>query len=565
MIQFDEEKQDKKIKDLYSTEEEELAQMLAARYGLLYVNFSQIPINSDALRMIEEAKARAAKCVAYNRIDKRLEIAVLSPKNDATIALIGELEQKGYKVSQAMASINSLTRAWEMYKDLSFASETKAGSLEVSSEEIADMLGKVQTIDDVKKAVADILSKNKSFRISKIFEIILAGALATGASDVHLEPEENAVRLRLRLDGVLHNVLSLDHETYHLLLSRVKLLSGMKLNIKNAAQDGRLSVKLNESEIEIRVSILPGSYSESIVMRILNPKSIAVPLESMGIDPKLFAVLQKEIDRPEGMILTTGPTGSGKTTTLYAFLRKVSQPEIKIITIEDPIEYHLPGIVQTQVESEKGYDFLNGLRAALRQDPDIIMVGEIRDNETARIAINSAQTGHLVFSTLHTNSAAGTFPRLIDLGVNPKTLTSAVNIALAQRLVRVLCPSCKKQLPLDPENAALVAKTVASIADASYRDALTKDGIDVAKHWVPVGCGKCNMTGYKGRIGIYEGILRSEAVENAVIGNPSEREIKKAALAQGLLDMRQDGVLKMLRSVTSLDELSRVIDLFDEF
>ncbi|MEI6345628.1 MAG: GspE/PulE family protein [bacterium] len=565
MIQFDEDKQNKKIKDLYSTEEEELAQMLAARYGLLYVNFAQIPINSDALRVIEEAKARAAKCVAYNRVDKRLEIAVLSPKNDATVALIGELEQKGYKVSQAMASINSLTRAWEMYKDLSFASETKAGSLEVSSEEIADMLVKVRTVEDVKKLVADILSQNKGFRISKIFEIILAGALATGASDVHLEPEENAVRLRLRLDGVLHNVLSLDHETYHLLLSRVKLLSGMKLNIKNNAQDGRLSVKLNESEIEIRVSILPGSYSESIVMRILNPKSIAVPLESMGIDPKLFAILQKEIDRPEGMILTTGPTGSGKTTTLYAFLRKVSQPEIKIITIEDPIEYHLPGIVQTQVESEKGYDFLNGLRAALRQDPDIIMVGEIRDSETANIAINSAQTGHLVFSTLHTNSAAGTFPRLIDLGVNPKTLTSAVNIALAQRLVRVLCPSCKKQVPLDAENAILVAKTVAGIADASYREALTKDGIDVAKQWLPVGCDKCNMTGYKGRIGIYEGILRSEAVEAAVIANPSEREIKKAALAQGLLDMRQDGVLKMLRGVTSLDELSRVIDLFDEF
>ncbi len=565
MIQFDEDKQNKKVKDLYSAEEEELAQMLATRYGLLYVNFSQIPINSDALRVIEEAKARTAKCAAYNRVDKRLDLAVLSPKNDATIALIGELEQKGYKVTQSVASINSLTRAWEMYKDLSFASETKAGSLEVSNEEIAEMLSKVQTIGDVKKTVTDVLSQNKGFRISKIFEIILAGALATGASDIHLEPEEDFIRLRLRLDGVLSNVLSIDHETYHLLLSRVKLLSGMKLNIKNDAQDGRISVKLNESEIEIRVSVLPGSYSESIVMRILNPKSISVPLESMGIDSKLLAILKREIDRPEGMILTTGPTGSGKTTTLYAFLRTVSKPEIKIITIEDPIEYHLPGIVQTQVESDKGYDFLNGLRAALRQDPDVIMVGEIRDNETAKIAVNSAQTGHLVFSTLHTNSAAGTFPRLIDLGVNPKIITSAVNIALAQRLVRVLCSSCKKQAPLDAENAGLVAKTLANIADPSYREALTKENIDATKQWLPAGCAQCNMTGYKGRIGIYEGILRSEAVEKAVIANPSEREIKKAALPQGMLDMRQDGVLKMLRGVTSLEELSRVIDLFDEF
>src|SRR3989344_5000166 len=282
----------------------------------------------------------------------------------------------------------SLEKAWSFYKDLSFATETKAGSLEISNDEIRKMMNEVRTKEDIKKLITDLLAQKKGFRISKILEIILAGALATKASDVHVEPEENYVRLRYRLDGVLNDVIMFDRETYTLLLSRVKLLSGMKLNIKKDSQDGRFSVKLDTLEIEIRASILPGAYDESIVLRILNPNSIAVPLEDLGIDPKLLAVLHHEISKPEGMLLTTGPTGSGKTTTLYAFLKKIHTPDIKIITIEDPIEYHLPGVVQTQTEEEKGYTFLSGLRSALRQDPDIIMIGEIRDSETAEIAIH---------------------------------------------------------------------------------------------------------------------------------------------------------------------------------
>lgn len=560
MIQFDEDKQNKKIQDLQASEEEQLAQMLAERYQLDYVTFAQTPVNTDALRLIDETKARASKIAVYNKVDKRLDIAVLSPRNEESLAVIEELKMKGYLPTMSVVSINSLNRAWDMYKDLSYASETKAGSLEVSNDEIGELLKKVRTIEDVKKYISDVLSKSKGFRISRIFEVILAGALATGASDVHLEPEEESVGLRLRLDGVLNHVLTLDRETYALLLSRIKLLSGMKLNIKADAQDGRLSVKINETEIEIRVSILPGAYSESVVMRILNPKSIAVPLEDLGIDPKLLTVILREIDRPEGMILTTGPTGSGKTTTLYAFLRKVHNPEIKVITIEDPIEYHMPGIVQTQTDNEKGYNFLSGLRAALRQDPDVIMVGEIRDNETAKIAINSAQTGHLVFSTLHTNSAAGTFPRLIDLGVNPKIITSAINLALAQRLVRVLCPQCKKSAPIEGDKKVIVEKSLAGISDKSYLENLTNRNTQ----WLSVGCEKCNGLGYKGRIGIYEGILRTQEIEQAVINNPSEREIKKAAASQGLLDMRQDGILKVLQGITSFEELSRVIDLEED-
>jgi type II secretory ATPase GspE/PulE/Tfp pilus assembly ATPase PilB-like protein len=352
------------------------------------------------------------------------------------------------------------------------------------------------------------------------------------------------------------NVLDFDKDTYSLLLSRIKLLSGLKLNIKKDSQDGRFSVHIKDVDIEIRTSILPGAYNESVVMRILNPKSIGVPLEELGIPPKLLAVILKEIDKPNGMLLTTGPTGSGKTTTLYAFLKKAHNPTVKIITIEDPIEYHLPGIVQTQT-NDKGYTFLDGLRSALRQDPDIIMVGEIRDGETAAIAINSALTGHLVFSTLHTNSAAGAFPRLIDLGINSKIMSSAINIVLAQRLVRKLCEFCKKPTPLDGAIKAEIDKVVATIFDKTEIPPIP------ANIFTPGECEKCNHTGYKGRIGIYEGIKISPEVNSVIEMSPSEAEVEKAASPQGILTLKQDGIIKVLKGITSISELERVITIED--
>ncbi|MCL5781911.1 MAG: GspE/PulE family protein, partial [Patescibacteria group bacterium] len=303
-------------------------------------------------------------------------------------------------------------------------------------------------------------------------------------------------------------------------------------------------------------SVLPGAYNESVVLRILNPKTIDIPLEDLGINKKLLAVLENEISRPDGMILTTGPTGSGKTTTLYAFLKKVHNPTVKIITIEDPIEYHLPGIVQTQV-NDKGYNFLEGLRAAVRQDPDIIMIGEIRDNETASIAVNSALTGHLVFSTLHTNDAAGTFPRLSDLGVNPSITPSALRVSMAQRLVRKLCEYCKAEAIVDGETKNEIEATVATIEDQSLVPP------DRTKMWVSKGCPKCNNTGYKGRIGIYEAILMNENIEHAVQSGSNDREIWLAAKGQGILTMKQDGILKVLSGVTSIEELQRVISIED--
>ncbi len=557
MIEFNEDKQNLKIQTLYKQEEEELAQLLAQRYGIPYIDLSSIPINTDALRLINEPEARENKVALFGILGKKLQLAVFAPERQETKNIIRALEEKNYTVLTFMASTASLEKAWGRYKDLSFAFETKAGSLDISSEEIESFLKKVQTIADISKLIEEALSLKKTYRTSRLLAIICAGALSTKASDIHIEPEEAYAGIRYRLDGVLIPIIKFDKDSYAQLLSRIKLLSGLKLNIKESAQDGRFSIKIYQDDIEIRTSVLPGAYGESIVMRILNPTSISVPMEELGIPDKLLKIVQHEIARPNGMILTTGPTGSGKTTSLYAFLRKVHTEGIKIITIEDPIEYHMPGIVQTQVDAKKGYTFASGLRSALRQDPDVIMVGEIRDEETAEIAINASLTGHLVFSTLHTNNAAGAFPRLIDLGINPKVISSSITMAIAQRLVRKLCQECKKESPLPENRRKIIEEILASLPE----DEKWKGDIHV---YQAVGCKACNGTGFKGRIGIYEAIKTDQAIEDIIRDNPSEREIRKAARPQGILTMAQDGVLKSLTGITSLDELERVVDLESE-
>jgi type IV pilus assembly protein PilB len=555
-IQFDEDKQNRKLNELLRKEEEELVQMLSAKYGVEYVNLLGTGINTDALRLITEDTARTSQTAAFALINKKVKIAARNPQSEQANAVFEDIKTKGYEPEVYIASMQSLEKAWKMYKDLSFAYESKAGSLEISSEEIASIIKEAKSLPTIVSILENTMSAKKSYRISRLLETIVAGALSIEASDIHFEPEETYVQLRYRLDGVLQEVIRFDNETFALILSRIKLISGMKLNIKKDSQDGRFSIRLPIGDIEVRASILPGAYNESVVLRLLNPKSIDVPLESLGINDKLLNILLKEIDRPDGMILTTGPTGSGKTTTLYSFLKKIHNPKIKVVTIEDPIEYHLPGIVQTQV-NDKGYTFAEGLRATVRQDPDVIMIGEIRDSETADIAINSALTGHLVFSTLHTNDAAGTYPRLIDLGINSKVLTSAIRVAMAQRLVRKLCTFCKKEVVIEGDDQKEIEETVNVIQDKSLVPT------ERTKMFVSVGCDKCNNTGYKGRVGIYEAILTNKKIEDAVEMNPSEREIWAAAQDQGILTMKQDGVLKILSGITSLDELRRVISLTD--
>ncbi|HEY4499127.1 MAG TPA: GspE/PulE family protein [Candidatus Paceibacterota bacterium] len=555
MVDFDEDKQNLQLAELRQKEEEEFMQSAATSRGLQYFNLSGVPIETDALGIIPEPQAREAQAAAFQLVDKRVGVGVLDPDNAKTKAVVETLSSKGYTVTLFLISRRSLEHAFSHYAEISRVKEMKGGSFDISSDEIQKMLGDLHTVLDIKKHIESILAAKEGFQTTRIVEVLLAGALGVNASDLHVEPEEKQVRLRYRLDGVLNDVLDISYDVYNYILSRIKLISGLKLNLHTTAQDGRFSIHTNDTEIEIRTSILPGAYGESIVLRVLNPEAIAVSMEELGLEKHLQEVLAREITKPNGMILNTGPTGSGKTTTLYAFLKKVHEPGIKIITIEDPVEYHLKGIVQTQTNPDKGYTFSSGLRAALRQDPDIIMVGEIRDEETAEIAINAAATGHLVFSTLHTNDAAGTFPRLLSLGVNPKVISSSVTVAMAQRLARKLCTYCKKESALAGNDKVIVEKILLEITVPEYQ------GLTLKNVFSPVGCKLCNMTGYKGRIGIFEAILMDQKIEAAIIQNPSEREIAQAARGQGLLTMSQDGVVKLLGGVTSIEELRRVIDI----
>ena len=422
-----------RLADLRRREEEELATILSKKYGIEYRDLTRLSINPNALQAIPEAVARTAEVAGFDLTGNKLSLGVRSPAQPKLAAVLEDLKNRNFVITEFMVSRESLERAWEHYKDLSVAVGTKAGVIDISPEELKKEIAEIHSVDEIKKAITDVTELKRAFRISKILEVVLAGAFATGASDIHIEPEQKEVRVRYRLDGVLHDVANFDQETHELLLSRLKLLSGLKLNVKDAPQDGRFSIVLDSEQVEVRTSVIPGGYGETVVMRLLNPDAIAVSFEDLGMEPKMKALIEREIRNPNGMLLNTGPTGSGKTTTLYACMKKINSPEIKVITIEDPIEYHLAGVVQTQVE--KNYSFLQGLRSALRQDPDVIMVGEIRDEEVAKTAIDAALTGHFVFSTLHTNNAAGTFPRLVDLGVDPKVFGSAINVAMAQRLV----------------------------------------------------------------------------------------------------------------------------------
>lgn len=564
-IKFDDEKQKKNLEDLRKQEEEELVQMIAEeKYGVPPINLLGLTIDNEALRSIPEKEAVSFGVAPFKLVGKNVHLAVKVPSSENLEKLNNYFKEHEYIPHFYMASLASLEKVWERYKEISYASLSQMGTVTISGEALKKIMAGIKNMEDIKKAIIEI-EKDKTHTTSHILETVLAGAIAVNASDVHFEPEENTVRLRFRLDGVLHEVMEISPEIHKYINSRIKLISGLKITTSAIAQDGRFSIFLDQSEISLRVSIMPGSYGESIVMRILNPLSIRVKLEDMGIEPKLYEVFINEIKKPNGLILLTGPTGSGKTTTLYSFLQRIYSEEIKIITIEDPIEYHLHGISQTQTDEQKGYTFLEGLRSALRQDPDVIMVGEIRDTETAKTAVESALTGHLVFSTLHTNNAAGVIPRLIDLEINPKTLVSALSLSIAQRLVRKLCNNCKKEKVITEKDSQIINRIVAE-AKTNNKD-FSNYGIDMnapIKIYESVGCSLCNNTGFSGQMGLFEAIQNDAAIEAIIPQNPSEREIKKIAAKQGTLNMREDGLVKVLKGITSLDEVGSVVDLLEE-
>ena len=427
-----------------------------------------------------------------------------------------------------------------------------SGQIELSSKELKELEKKSDSILDLKKNIENNLDNSTS----TLVKIILSGAINLRASDIHLEPEENKVRIRFRIDGDLQDIMSIPKEVYTSLLSRVKLLSKMKLNISERPQDGRFSIIIlgnEKNDIEVRTSILPTEYGESFVIRILNPKNL-INLEELGLRPDLLDLFQKEIKKPNGMILVTGPTGSGKTTTLYSFLKKIQKPDIKIITIEDPIEYRLEGITQTQVDPGRGYNFANGLRSIVRQDPDVILVGEIRDQNTAKIAIQAALTGHLVLSTLHTNDAAGTIARLVSLGAQTSNIGPAVNIVIAQRLVREVCPKCSKLRKISEIELKKLEKNLKGLPHDIKIPKINKDTL------VPqtVGCKYCNVTGYRGRVGIFEAIPIDEEMEEFIAKQSSIASIRDLAIKKGMVTMHQDGFIKVLEKVTTIQEVERI-------
>ena len=401
--------------------------------------------------------------------------------------------------------------------------------------------------------------------ITPLLHTLLVSALFLDASDIHIEPEKQETKLRLRIDGILQDITLLPLQTHSVLLSRIKLISGAKLNVSKRPQDGRFSFIIgNSAPIEVRVSTLPSEYGESAVLRILNPQNL-IALKDLGVRKDLLALFIKTLKKPNGMIIATGPTGSGKTTTLYAFLKSVQRPEIKIVTIEDPIEYHLEGISQTQVDSTpqkvkadgtqtRRYDFATGLQAIMRQDPDVILVGEIRDQDTAQIALQAALTGHLVLSTLHSNDAPGTVSRLLSLGASPVNIAAALNVVVGQRLVRKVCLKCTVLEPAQPKELQEIRTGLQSIA--SMLNVRLSKILRLAR---PKGCVQCNATGYKGRTGIFEAIEVSDEMEEFIATSPPTSALRNYAIKNGMITMYQDGLLKVTQGITTLEEIARVV------
>lgn len=406
----------------------------------------------------------------------------------------------------------------------------------------------MQDVQSLKTAVEAQLSQPAaSISVVTLLDLLMEYAYSMHASDVHLEPEPESVRVRFRIDGYLQDMARIPATIHQEVISRIKVMSGLRTDEHSLPQDGRFKIRLEGAiDIDVRVSVMPTYYGENAIMRIL-VETQKFSLETLGIAESDLARIKKAMEKPYGMILANGPTGSGKSTTLYTILKKLDRPESSIITIEDPLEYSLPGTTQIQVNNQVGLTFASGLRSILRQDPNVIMVGEIRDQETASIAVNAALTGHLVLSTLHTNDAATTFPRLIDMGVPPFLVASTINIAMGQRLVRLLCQACKKERPLTEAE------------HKSVREILPELDISTTVFFSPQGCGVCNGTGYAGRIGIREVLDVNDEVRHLIMNRASAQEIKEAAVRGGMSTMVSDGLHKAAQGITTLEEILRII------
>jgi type IV pilus assembly protein PilB len=521
-----------------------------AAKGFEYIALKGFPISPDTLTLIPEEKARELKAVVFLHSGPEIRIGARHPEDEKVEELRFQLGER-FKSNAVIYQISdeSLEEALKLYATLPKIKEIVKG-VQIKAEELEQYQSQMTNFEDIDKVI-------DGASITDILAILVAAALKLGSSDIHIEAEEKDIAVRFRVDGVLVDVATLEKESWKKIISRIKLIASLKLNITDAPQDGRFTIFQKNKKIDVRTSTIPTAWGESVVMRILNPDSIQLEFEELGFRPAVLKRLMPEIQKPNGMIVTTGPTGSGKTTTLYSILRKLNQPDVKIITLEDPVEYKLSGINQSQIDHAKNYSFADGIRSILRQDPDIVMVGEIRDLETADAAIQAALTGHLLLSTIHTNNAAGAIPRFLSMGVKPFLLAPAISVVMGQRLLRRLCKECKKPADIEEAKLAQINSLLNAIPENSGETVPTERTFYAAE-----GCKACNGTGYKGRVGVYEILIKNKEIEEFILSeNVSEYAMLEVATKQGMVTMAQDALLKALDGLTSIEEVERVTSL----
>jgi type IV pilus assembly protein PilB len=510
--------------------EKVLGELISKYLNVPYVTLKHKDIPNEVLNILSEDIAQHHQVLVFSREDQNISVAMSDPKNYETIDFIEKKTEM--KVRPYFVFENDLHEAFGRYR------------INIKDEFKNIIAQNIQTanINDAPEQAAQELP------VIKVLNTILEYAIAEKASDIHMEGIENNIVVRYRIDGILHDIISLPKKLQFALVARIKILSNLKIDEHRLPQDGRFNFDLSGSKIALRVSVIPTYFGENMVLRVLAESERANTLEELGFADNNLKIIESNMSKSHGMILITGPTGSGKTTTLYSLLNILNSPEVKVCTVEDPIEYGIRRISQIQVNTKTGLTFAEGLRSLLRHDPDILMVGEIRDQETATISIHSALTGHLVLSTLHTNDAASAIPRFLDLGIEGFLITSTVNVIIAQRLVRKLCPYCKIESPTNPELIAEVVKN----------SEISPESLHQFKFYISRGCHECNQSGYAGRIGIYEALELNDEIRELVLKREQINTIKKAAIKNGMTSMLVDGLRKAAGGITSLEEILRV-------
>lgn len=542
---------DKKLYSMHRQQEEEQTVAKAKSANLPYVDLVGYPFATEIFSVFLVDILQQYNFVPYLKIGKEVRVGVINPVDPITDEFLAKYaEENNIKFTKSVVSRTSLAYAIDTFRNRQEEDQKK--SVDVTKHR-TDLLDQVKTITDIQTVAQKVTT-------TELLDLILVSAAKIGSSDIHIEPGAEDFLVRYRVDGILQDVLRMKLNAYKFLLSRIKFLAKLKMDVINQPQDGRFSIKRKDQSIDLRVSALPSAYGESIVLRLLGQEMSIQKIADLGFRPDALKIIQTAISRPHGMILNTGPTGSGKSTTLYAILVELKKPGIKIISLEDPIEYRISGVEQSQIDPEGGYTFAEGLRAAMRQDPDILMVGEVRDKETAEIAVQAALTGHLLLTTLHSNTAPAALPRLLEIGVRPFLLAGSINLIMGQRLVRKICQKCSEEFtPTEPVWDE-IKKILSPVKDKIESDITTK--LDLPFDQVRLkrgkGCASCNQTGFLGRQVLVEVFIPSPEIESLVANEATIAEFTKTALSQGMITMEQDGLIKVLQGSTTTAEVWRV-------